>query len=173
MKHTTLLKLSTITLFTLAVGYTTVSTASNMTIPSAATRDQQPPAVKNRVESEAFLAANKTKPGVITLADGLQYKIITEGKGAKPKETDTVVVHYAGRLVDGTEFDSSYKRGEPTTFPVNAVIPGWVEALQLMPVGSTWELYIPSALAYGPQGASPAIGPNQALIFKVQLLAVK
>lgn len=128
---------------------------------------------KNKATGQAFLAANKKKQGVVTLADGLQYKVLEEGKGAKPSATDTVTVDYAGKLVNGTEFDSSYKRGEPASFPVNAVIPGWVEALQLMPVGSTWELYIPSELAYGESGAGDAIGPNETLIFKVHLIGIK
>lgn len=122
---------------------------------------------------EAFLQKNKGKQGVVTLPDGLQYKVITQGKGEKPKSTDVVTVHYEGKLIDGKEFDSSYKRGEPATFPVNGVIAGWTEALQLMPVGSTWELFIPASLAYGEQGAPPAIGPNETLVFKVQLLSVK
>ena len=125
-----------------------------------------------QITGDTFLATNKTKPGVTTLPDGLQYKIIAEGKGAQPTRTDTVTVHYAGTLIDGTEFDSSYKRGQPTSFPVGAVIPGWVEALQLMKVGSTWELYIPANLAYGERGAPPSIGPNQVLIFKVELLGI-
>lgn len=125
------------------------------------------------MSGDAFLAANKAKPGVITLPDGLQYKVITEGKGAKPTLNDTVTVHYSGTLVDGKEFDSSYKRGEPATFPVSGVIAGWTEALQLMPAGSTWELFIPASLAYGDQGAPPVIGPNETLIFKVQLISVK
>lgn len=123
--------------------------------------------------SAAFLSANKSKPGVVTLPDGLQYKILAEGKGPKPTANDTVTVHYAGKLVNGTEFDSSYKRGEPATFPVSGVIAGWTEALQLMPIGSTWELYIPADLAYGDRGAPPVIGPNETLIFKVQLISVK
>lgn len=127
----------------------------------------------NKVQGDAFLAANKNKPGVITLPDGLQYKIIVDGKGGRPSLNDTVVVHYSGTLINGTEFDSSYKRKEPTSFPVNAVIPGWTEALQLMKVGSTWEIYIPSVLAYGLRGAPPAIEPNQTLIFKVELLDIK
>ncbi len=121
-------------------------------------------------KGEQFLAENKTKPGVVTLPDGLQYKILTEGKGAKPGPTDRVTVHYTGKLIDGTVFDSSIKRGQPATFPVNGVIAGWTEALQLMPVGSTWELYIPAGLAYGSMGAPPVIGPNETLIFEVQLL---
>ena len=121
----------------------------------------------------AFLTANKRKKGVITLPDGLQYKILKKGQGPVPKETDTVKVHYAGRLINGKEFDSSYKRREPAIFPVNGVIPGWVEALQLMPVGSTWELYVPAKLAYGDAGSPPVIGPNQTLIFKVELLGIQ
>jgi FKBP-type peptidyl-prolyl cis-trans isomerase len=129
-------------------------------------------AEKNKVDSEKFLAENAKKDGVKTTASGLQYKVISEGKGAKPAPTDEVQVHYAGRLVDGTEFDSSIKRGEPVSFPVNGVIAGWTEALQLMPEGSKWEIYIPSDLAYGPGGTGDVIGPNAALIFEVELLKV-
>jgi FKBP-type peptidyl-prolyl cis-trans isomerase len=127
-------------------------------------------AKKAQDKGAIFLEENKKKPGVVTLADGLQYKIITQGKGPKPTGKSQVKVHYLGTLIDGTEFDSSYKRGEPITFPVNAVIPGWTEALQLMPVGSTWELYIPAKLAYGEFGAPPIIGPNETLIFRVNLI---
>jgi FKBP-type peptidyl-prolyl cis-trans isomerase FklB len=130
-------------------------------------------AEKNKAEGEAFLAANKKKPGVVTLPSGLQYKVITEGKGKSPKATDTVTVNYKGTLIDGTEFDSSYKRGEPATFPVNGVIKGWTEALQLMKEGSKWELFIPPDLAYGEKGAGNAIGPNETLIFEVELLSFK
>lgn len=133
----------------------------------------QTPEVKNKVLGEAFLNANKNKPGVVTLPDGLQYKVITQGKGPKPTDSDVVKVDYAGTLINGKEFDSSYKRGQPASFPVRAVIPGWVEALKMMKVGSTWELYIPPALAYGEQGAPPSIGPNETLIFKVQLLSIE
>jgi FKBP-type peptidyl-prolyl cis-trans isomerase FklB len=122
---------------------------------------------------EAFLTANKEKSGVKTLPDGLQYKVLVEGKGPKPSKNDTVVVHYSGKLVDGTEFDSSYKRGEPATFPVDGVIPGWVEALQMMKVGSKWELFIPATLAYGEQGMPPVIGPNETLVFEVSLIEIK
>jgi FKBP-type peptidyl-prolyl cis-trans isomerase FkpA len=127
----------------------------------------------NKEAGTKFLAENKTKEGVQTTASGLQYKIITEGNGVKPKATDTVKVHYAGKLLDGTEFDSSIKRGEPVEFPVNGVIPGWVEALQLMPTGSKWEVYIPSELAYGDAGQGPTIPPASTLIFTVELLEVK
>ncbi|EKD54471.1 MAG: hypothetical protein ACD_60C00079G0024 [uncultured bacterium] len=130
-------------------------------------------AMQNQLAGDAFLAANKNKPGVVTLPDGLQYKILTKGAGPKPSARDTVIVHYKGTLINGTEFDSSYKGGEPVSFPVGAVIPGWVEALQLMPVGSTWELYIPASLAYGSSGALPSIGPNETLIFKVNLIDIK
>ena len=108
-----------------------------------------------------------------TTASGLQYKVITEGKGAKPAATDTVVTHYKGTLIDGTEFDSSYTRKEPATFPVNGVIPGWTEALQLMSIGSKYQLFIPSALAYGERGSGQKIGPNSTLIFEVELLEIK
>ncbi len=128
---------------------------------------------KAKVESETFLTANAKKEGVQVLPSGLQYKILTKGEGPKPKSTDTVTVHYRGTLIDGTEFDSSYARKEPATFPVTGVIPGWTEALQLMPVGSKWELYIPANLAYGAQGAGGRIPPNAALIFQVELLGIK
>ncbi|MBU0744503.1 MAG: FKBP-type peptidyl-prolyl cis-trans isomerase [Gammaproteobacteria bacterium] len=127
----------------------------------------------NKAKGAAFLEENKNKDGVVTLDDGLQYKIIVDGNGEKPGLNDTVEVHYAGTLIDGTEFDSSYKRKSSISFPLKAVIPGWTEALQLMPVGSTWELYIPSNLAYGSNGAPPVIGPNETLIFKVELLGIK
>lgn len=128
---------------------------------------------KNKKEGEAFLAENAKKPGVKTTASGLQYKVITEGKGEIPKATDTVTTHYRGRLIDGTEFDSSYKRGQPTEFPVTGVIKGWTEALQLMPVGSKWELYIPSDIAYGEAGHGPSIPPNTTLIFELELIGIK
>lgn len=135
--------------------------------------EQQEAAIKNKTEGEAFLAQNKTAEGVTTTASGLQYKVEKMGDGPKPKATDTVKVHYRGTLRDGTEFDSSYARGEPVSFPVNAVIAGWVEALQLMPVGSKWHLFIPSELAYGPGGAGGKIGPNAVLEFDVELLAIE
>ena len=128
--------------------------------------------MQNKQKGEAFLAANKRKPGVVTLPNGLQYKVLVAGNGKRPTKSDIVTVNYAGTLIDGTEFDSSYKRGQPATFPVAGVIPGWTEALQLMKEGSTWELYIPASLAYGEMGAPPAIGPNETLIFKVELISV-
>jgi FKBP-type peptidyl-prolyl cis-trans isomerase len=130
-------------------------------------------AEKNKKEGEMFLAENAKKEGVVTLPSGLQYRIIQQGSGRKPKLTDEVTTHYRGTLLDGTEFDSSYKRGEPTSFPVNGVISGWTEALQLMPVGSKWQLFIPSNLAYGMRGAGGTIGPNAALIFDIELIAIK
>lgn len=127
---------------------------------------------KNKKEGEAFLSENKKKEGVKTLASGLEYKVITEGKGKAPKDTDTVTVHYKGTLIDGTEFDSSYKRNAPATFPVNGVIKGWTEALQLMKEGSKWELFIPANLAYGESGR-PGIPPNSVLIFEVELIKIE
>ena len=127
---------------------------------------------KNRKEGEAFLAENKKKDGVKTTPSGLQYKVITLGTGPKPATNDTVVTHYRGTLIDGSEFDSSYKRGEPATFPVTGVIKGWTEALQLMPVGSKWQLFIPSELAYGPSGR-PSIPPSSTLLFDLELISIK
>ncbi len=127
----------------------------------------------NKKEGDAFLAANKAKPGVTTLPSGLQYKVVKEGTGPKPAASDTVTVNYRGTLINGTEFDSSYKRGQPATFPVGGVIKGWTEALQLMPVGSKWEIYIPSDLAYGARGAGSDIGPNATLLFEVELLSIQ
>lgn len=127
---------------------------------------------KNQKTGEAFLAANKTKEGVVTLPSGLQYKILKAGTGVKPKAEDQVKCNYEGKTIEGVVFDSSIKRGEPATFPVNRVIPGWTEALQLMPVGSKWELYIPAALAYGERGAGKDIKPNSTLIFQVELLDI-
>lgn len=156
----------------LGAGFLCANAYADTTTPAAAPQGQSA-ATDNQSKSDAFLAENKKKPGVKTLADGLQYKVIKEGHGAQPTDSDTVVVDYAGTLIDGTEFDSSYKRGQPATFPVGGVIPGWTEALKLMKAGSTWELYIPASLAYGDQGVPPVIGPNQALIFKVHLIDVK
>jgi len=128
---------------------------------------------KNKLEGEAFLAENKKKEGVKTLPSGLQYKVITEGTGKTPTANDTVTVNYRGTFIDGKEFDSSYKRGQPATFPVKGVIPGWTEALQLMKEGAKWQLVVPSNLAYGDKGAGGLIGPNATLIFDVELISVK
>jgi FKBP-type peptidyl-prolyl cis-trans isomerase FklB len=127
---------------------------------------------RNKKEGEAFLAENKKKPDVTTLPSGLQYKVITMGTGPKPTATDTVTTHYRGTLIDGKQFDSSYDRGEPTSFGVSQVIKGWTEALQLMPVGSKWQLFIPSELAYGERGAGADIGPNATLIFDIELIKI-
>lgn len=127
---------------------------------------------ENAKAGEAFLMENGKRAEVKTLPSGLQYEIIAEGEGESPKATDQVMVHYEGKLIDGTVFDSSIDRGEPATFGVTQVIPGWVEALQLMKQGAKWRLFIPSALAYGPQGAGGIIGPNQTLIFEVELLKI-
>ena len=133
----------------------------------------QEAAAKNKAEGEAFLTANKSVEGVVTLPSGLQYKILTAGIGPKPTASDQVNCNYRGTLIDGTEFDSSYKRGKPATFGVGQVIKGWTEALQLMPIGSKWQLFIPSSLAYGERGGpGGAIGPNEALIFEVELLSI-
>jgi FKBP-type peptidyl-prolyl cis-trans isomerase FklB len=127
----------------------------------------------NKKEGDAFLAANKAKQGVVTLPSGLEYKILTAGTGPKPTASDSVVCNYRGTLIDGKEFDSSYKRGQPATFPVGGVIKGWTEALQLMPVGSKWQLFVPSELAYGERGSGPDIGPNATLVFEVELLSIQ
>jgi len=128
---------------------------------------------KNKADGEKFLAENAKKEGVKSLPSGLQYKEITPGNGKSPKATDSVTTHYKGTLIDGTEFDSSYKRGEPATFPVSGVISGWTEALQLMKEGAKWQLFIPPNLAYGERGAGRDIGPNATLIFEVELISVK
>jgi FKBP-type peptidyl-prolyl cis-trans isomerase FklB len=128
---------------------------------------------KNKTEGEAFLAANKSKDGVVTLPSGLQYKILTAGTGPKPTASDSVKCNYRGTLINGSEFDSSYKRGQPATFAVGQVIKGWTEALQLMPVGSKWQLFVPASLAYGERGAGAEIGPNATLIFEVELLSIE
>jgi FKBP-type peptidyl-prolyl cis-trans isomerase FklB len=127
---------------------------------------------KNIVEGEKFLKENASKEGVVTLKSGLQYQVLKEGTGPKPKATDEVTTHYHGTLINGTVFDSSVDRGEPASFPVNGVIPGWVEALQLMNTGSKWRLFVPSDLAYGSRGASELIGPNTTLIFDVELISI-
>lgn len=137
----------------------------------AAMMDQK--AETNKKAGESFLSANKSKAGVVTLPSGLQYKIITKGTGTMPAKEDEVTVEYTGHLIDGTVFDSTDKAGKPATFKVSQVIPGWTEALQLMPAGSTWEIYVPSNLAYGPRSVGGPIGPNETLIFSVHLISVK
>jgi FKBP-type peptidyl-prolyl cis-trans isomerase FklB len=134
---------------------------------------QKAAGLKNGADGEKFLAENKKKEGVKTTASGLQYKVVKEGTGAQPKEKDTVMANYRGTLIDGTEFDSSYKRGQPATFPVSGVIKGWTEALQMMKVGSKYQLFIPAKLAYGERAIGLDIGPNSTLIFEVELLDVK
>jgi len=134
---------------------------------------QQEQGEMNKQQGESFLATNAERPEVQSTASGLQYEILTAGDGAKPTASDTVTVHYRGTLIDGTVFDSSYDRGEPATFPLNRVIAGWTEGLQLMPVGSKWKLFLPSHLGYGEQGAGGDIGPNAALIFEVELLSIQ
>ena len=128
---------------------------------------------QNKKEGEEFLEKNKKEKGVITLPDGLQYKVLNSGNGPKPKETDKVKCNYIGTLINGTEFDNSYKRGQPATFAVNGVIKGWTEALQLMHVGDKWQLFIPYNLAYGEQGRSPRIPPAATLIFEIELLGIE
>lgn len=132
-------------------------------------------AEKNLKEGEEFLSKNKTREGIKVLADGLQYKVITEGSGECPKDTDTITINYKGTLIDGTEFDSSYKRGQPAKFSLigAGVIKGWSEALPMMKVGSKWELYVPANLAYGERGAGQSIGPNSALVFEMELLSIE
>jgi FKBP-type peptidyl-prolyl cis-trans isomerase FklB len=127
----------------------------------------------NKQEGEAFLTANKSQEGVMTLPDGLQYKVLQAGAGPRPTASDTVVCNYRGTLLNNKEFDSSYKRGQPATFPVSGVIKGWTEALQLMPVGSKWQVFVPSDLAYGPRGAGADIGPNSTLVFEIELLSIQ
>ena len=141
--------------------------ASLMSLPLSSNADSA------SEKGEAFLKENASKEGVKTTASGLQYKITKEGTGKSPKATDTVVVHYAGKLLDGTEFDSSIKRGEPATFPLNRVIPGWTEGLQLLKEGGKATLYIPSKLGYGERGAGGKIGPNETLIFDVELIKIQ
>lgn len=128
---------------------------------------------KNKKEGISFLTENKKKEGVKTLPSGLQYKVVKAGTGKKPKLTDTVTTHYRGTLIDGTEFDSSYRRGQPASFPINGVIPGWTEALQLMEEGAKWQLFIPPNLAYGERGAGRDIGPHATLIFDIELIAIQ
>ena len=150
-----------------------VTTAFRQEMAAKQAEEKKKIAEKNKKEGEAFLEENKKKEGVKTLPSGLQYKVVSEGSGKSPKESDTVTVNYKGTFVDGTEFDSSYKHGEPATFPVNGVIKGWTEALPLMKEGAKWQLFIPSDLAYGETGAGNVIGPNATLIFEVELISIK
>ena len=136
-------------------------------------KDIEEQAKENQKQGEAFLIENEKKEGVVALTSGLQYKVVDEGTGETPAATDTVVTHYRGTLIDGKEFDSSHRRGEPASFPVNRVIAGWTEALQLMQVGAKWELFIPPDLAYGERGAGREIGPNSTLIFEIELLGIQ
>jgi len=142
-------------------------------ITAARQKELKELAAKNLEESKKFLAENQKKEGIKTLPSGLQYKVLTEGTGKTPKETDNVTVNYKGSLIDGTEFDSSYKKGQSATFQVNGVIKGWTEALQLMKEGSKWQLFIPPELGYGERGAGPQILPNSTLIFEVELISVQ
>ncbi|UCD46411.1 MAG: FKBP-type peptidyl-prolyl cis-trans isomerase [Deltaproteobacteria bacterium] len=142
-------------------------------VVTAQREEQKKAAAKNLAEGKKFLEGNARKEGVTTLPSGLQYKVIAKGTGASPKRTDNVTVHYKGTLIDGTEFDSSYKRGKPATFRVDGVIAGWTEALQLMKPGAKWLLFIPPNLAYGERGAGSRIGPNSALVFEVELISVQ
>src|SRR3712207_5284980 len=148
-------------------------TAYSKTMMEAQANRAREAGKKNLEIGEKFLAENKTKEGVKTTPSGLQYKVLKEGSGTSPKETDIVETHYRGTLINGTEFDSSYKRNEPTSFPVNRVIKGWTEALQLMKPGSKYQLFVPANLAYGERGAGGEIGPNETLIFEVELISVK
>ena len=136
-------------------------------------KEQHAAGSKNREAGKKFLAANKKKKGVVTTKSGLQYQILTKGTGKTPKATDTISAHYKGTLIDGKEFDSSYKRGQPATFPVNGVIKGWQEVLQLMKVGGKWKIWVPSELGYGARGAGAMIGPDATLIFEIELKEIK
>lgn len=142
-------------------------------VQKASEAKMQQLAAENQKAGAAFLAENKTKEGVVALPSGLQYKVLTAGTGPKPTAADTVVCQYRGTLLDGTEFDSSYKRGQPATFAVGRVIKGWTEALQLMPVGSKWQLFVPAELAYGERGAGNVIPPNATLVFEVELVSIQ
>ncbi len=147
--------------------------ATMQRIQEQRTKDAQKQAEQNKQKGQKFLAANAKKKGVKTTESGLQYKVLNAGSGKTPKGTDMVEVHYRGTLIDGAEFDSSYSRGEPTSFPVNGVIKGWTEALMMMKEGDKWQLFIPPELAYGPRGAGAMIGPDATLVFEVELLKVK
>ncbi len=152
--------------------FRTVMQAFQAAVQERSAQAQSTAGGDNRKEGEAFLAKNRTAPGVVVTASGLQYQVLTAGNGPKPKASDEVTVHYTGRLLDGTEFDSSVGRGEPATFQLDQVIPGWTEGVQLMSVGGKFRFFIPSTLAYGERGAGQVIGPHSALIFDVELLAI-
>jgi FKBP-type peptidyl-prolyl cis-trans isomerase FklB len=167
------MKPSSILTLTLALGlFAGCSPKPAATTPDAPVISDAKPDVKANA-GEAFLAANAKKEGVITTASGLQYKVIKSGTGPSPKATDQVKVHYNGTTIDGNVFDSSVQRGQPAVFPVNAVIPGWVEALQLMKTGDKWQLVIPARLAYGENSPTPAIPPNSVLVFEVELIDIE
>ncbi len=146
---------------------------ANQLVQKYMQREQAKAFEPNRISGEKFLEENKKKEGIVTLPSGLQYQIMKAGDGPKPASSDKVKTHYHGTLIDGTVFDSSVQRGEPITFPVTGVIPGWIEALQLMPVGSKWKLFIPQNLAYGSRGSGPTIKPYSALVFEVELLGIE
>jgi FKBP-type peptidyl-prolyl cis-trans isomerase FklB len=146
--------------------------AAVQTVQAEEQKRQEAQGVRNKIEGENFLTENKKKGDVTELASGLQYKVLIDGNGAQPKGSDTVVVHYRGTLINGTEFDSSYGRGQPVAIALNNVIQGWQEAVPLMKVGSKWQIYVPSGLAYGEQAAGPVIGPNATLIFDIELLSI-
>jgi len=150
-----------------------IHAADNTTTTSTTVQTSASPAEQNQKTGAAFMQTNKHQPGVVTLPSGLQYKILEEGTGKHPTKSDVVTVDYEGTLVNGQVFDSSYKRGQPASFPVTGVIAGWQEALPLMKTGATWMLYVPSQLAYGERGAGGMIGPNEALVFKVHLISIK
>lgn len=152
---------------------TQAKTTFQTQLRDAMMKEQAAAGDKNLAEGKAFLEANAKKPGVVTTESGLQYKIITSGDGKQPKDTDTVTTHYKGTLIDGREFDSSYKRNTPASFPVKGVIKGWTEALQLMHVGDKWQLFVPSDLAYGPTKRSELIEANSTLLFEIELLSIK
>lgn len=151
----------------------TAKTSFQAELRESMVKKQAGEAEDNKAAGEAFLAENTKKPGVITTDSGLQYKVLSTGEGKQPKDTDTVTTHYKGTLIDGREFDSSYKRDKPASFPVKGVIKGWTEALQLMHVGDKWQLFIPSDLAYGPTKRSELIGANSTLVFEIELLGIK
>jgi FKBP-type peptidyl-prolyl cis-trans isomerase len=148
-------------------------TALEQQAAAVAKQQREEQAAKNLAEAKAFLAENASEEGVKTLPSGLQYQVLSEGEGDPPAAADTVTVHYRGTLIDGSEFDSSYGRGEPATFPLDRVIPGWTEGLQLMRPGARYRLFLPPELAYGERGGGPKIGPNSALVFEVELLSVE